>query len=138
MHIRIIPMSMEDSTFVGKSIKEVQDDYFNDYLINVEKGWYFYAKSGLNANEGDLLLFQMSNSIIASATLYDVMRFTKITEDGCKGALILKDVKTFKPITSDELTKLIPEFSGFTQAKLDFDSSSVNLEGLKSRIEIDN
>ena len=73
MHIRIIPMSMEDSTFVGKSIKEVQDDYFNDYLINVEKGWYFYAKSGLNANEGDLLLFQMSNSIIASATLYDVI-----------------------------------------------------------------
>ena len=35
MQIRIIPMSLYDETFVGKSIEEIQKDFFKDYLINV-------------------------------------------------------------------------------------------------------
>ena len=40
MHVRIIPMSLYDETFVGKCIEEIQKDFIKDYLINVSKGWY--------------------------------------------------------------------------------------------------
>lgn len=134
MHIRIVPMSMYDSIFEGKSIEEIQNWYFMDHLINFEKGWYWYAKSGLNSNNGDLLLFQMQNKIIASANLKQVLVFKKMTEDGCKGALLVDDVKVFNPIEKDELNTFISDFKSFSQAKQDFDSKSVDMEKLYSRL----
>ena len=61
MNIRIILMSFEDLKFIGKDINYVQKQFFMKDLIEVSKGWYYYGKSGLDANEGDLLLFQMNN-----------------------------------------------------------------------------
>ena len=135
MHIRIVPMSMYDSIFVGKSIEEIQNWYFKDHLVNFEKGWYWYAKSGLNSSEGDLLLFQMQNQIIASAYLKQVLTFKKMTEDGCKGALLVDDVKVFKPIDKEELSTLINDFKSFNQAKQDFDSKNIDMDKLYKRLQ---
>ena len=134
MHIRIVPMSMYDSIFEGKTIEEIQNWFFKDHLVNFEKGWYWYAKSGLNSNEGDLLLFQMQNKIIASANLKQVLVFKKMTEDGCKGALLVDDVKIFKPIEKDELTTFISDFKSFNQSKQDFYSKNIDMEKLNNRL----
>lgn len=134
MNIRIVPMSMHDSIFEGKDIEEIQNWYFKDHLVNLEKGWYWYAKSGLNSNEGDLLLFQMQNKIIASAYLKQVLVFKKMTEDGCKGALLVDNVKIFKPIEKEELSTLISDFKSFNQSKQNFDSKNIDMEKIKNRL----
>lgn len=140
MEIRIIPMSMQDPTFENKTIKQVQDEFFMDYLIKIGKGWYYYGKSGLEANTGDLLLFQMDNTVIASAELDDVIHFTKPTIDGSSGALILnrKIIKVFKPIIKEELSEIITGFTAFNQTKQKFNIAEVNMELLKQRMELSN
>ena len=131
MNIRIVPMSMNEDIFIGKSIVEIQEEFFMDYLINEEKNWYGFAKSGLNASEGDLLLFQFDNKVIASAILDSVIRYKKETEYGANGAYVLKkgSIKVFKPIERDELKIYIPGFEAFNQAKQQFkieDITSLN------------
>lgn len=137
MQIRIIPMSLYDETFVGKSIEEIQKDFFKDYLINVSKGWYYYGKNGLDANSGDLLLFQMNNQIIASAILEDVIHFSKPTIDGSSGALILdrNTIKIFKPITKEELSSFIKNFISFNQVKQKFKIIDVDFPSLEKRMK---
>ena len=105
-------------------------------LIEVNKGWYYYGKSGLDANEGDLLLFQMNNSIIASAFLDDIIQFSKPTIDGNNGAYIInrKSLKIFKPIDKAELRKLIPTFTEFGRTKQKFREEEVELKLLNERM----
>lgn len=88
MNIRIMPMSFLDFEFIGKDINYAQEHFFMKDLIEVNKGWYYYGKSGLDANEGNLLLFQMNNSVIVSAFLDGIIQFIKSTIDG-KMALTL-------------------------------------------------
>lgn len=137
MNIRIIPMSLNDDEFEGKDIEYVQKEYFKGTLDKTNKGWYYYGKNGLEAQSGDLLLFQMENSIIASAELEDVICFKKTSIDGNNGALILnrKTIKIFKPITKEELKKYIPDFIAFNQVKQKYDSKEVNIELLKERMK---
>ena len=136
MEIRLIPMSMEDTTFVGKNIEQIQTDFFKGSLITEEKGWYYYAKTGLDAKEGDLLLFQIQNSIIASATLDYVLKFKKPTSDGNCGTFVLKidTIKTFKPISKDEMKEIIKGFNSFNQTKAKFNIKEVDMEKLNLRI----
>lgn len=136
MNIRIIPMSFEDPEFIGKDINYVQRQFFMKDLIEVNKGWYYYGKSGLDANEGDLLLFQMYNSIIASAFLDDIIQFSKPTIDGNNGAYIInrKSLKIFKPIDKAELRKLIPTFTEFGRTKQKFREEEVELKLLNERM----
>lgn len=136
MNIRIIPMSFEDLEFIGKDINYVQRQFFMKDLIEVNKGWYYYGKSGLDANEGDLLLFQMNNSIIASAFLDDIIQFSKPTIDGNNGAYIInrKSLKIFKPIDKAELRKLIPTFTEFGRTKQKFREEEVELKLLNERM----
>ena len=136
MEIRIIPMSNDDATFVGKSIEEVQKDFFEGSLVTEEKGWYYYAQTGLEALEGDLLLFQMNNSTIASGTLDTVINFSKPTIDGNYGAYVLKvnTIKTFKPISKEELKEMIKKFDSFNQTKQKFNSKEVDLKKLNERM----
>ena len=136
MNIRIIPMSFEDPEFIGKDINYVQKQFFMKDLIEVSKGWYYYGKSGLDANEGDLLLFQMNNSIIASAFLDDIIQFSKPTIDGNNGACIInrKSLKIFKPIDKAELRKLIPTFTEFGRTKQKFREEEVELKLLNERM----
>lgn len=138
MQIRIIPMSIYNSEFQGKTINQIQKEFFDDYLIYEGKGWYYYGRKGMEANKGDLLLFQMKNSIIASAKLNDIIRFKKPTIDGNLGAYILSKntIKSFRPITKNELSKLICGFKNFNQTKQKFSISAVALKVLNARMSL--
>lgn len=137
MKIRIIPMSIYDVEFEGKNIKEIQEDYFINYLSKEGKGWYYFGQKGIEANTGDLLLFQMNNSIIACATLDDVIHFKKPTEECNYGALVVEEnsIKIFKPIDKEELSQMIIGFIGFNQSKQKFNESDVKLELLMDRMK---
>ena len=97
--IRIIPMSSANPEFIGKDINEVQNDFFEGTLKkdNATLSWYYYEKSGIDAEENDLVLFQMDNCIIASAILDNVIHFHENAADSNRGAYILKTntIKTF-------------------------------------------
>lgn len=136
MNIRIIPMSFLDFEFIGKDINYVQEHFFMKDLIEVNKGWYYYGKSGLDANEGDLLLFQMNNSIIASALLDDIIQFSKPTIDGNNGTYIInrRSLKIFKPIDKAELHKLIPTFTEFGRINQKFREEDIELKLLNERM----
>lgn len=141
MEIRIVPMSFDDIEFTNKTIKQVQDEFFMDSLINIEKGWYYYAKSGLDAQEGTLLLFQMDNTIIASAILDQVLTFRKTTDEGNKGTFVLKkdSIKVFKPITKEEFASITNGLiKSFSQVKRKISSSDINIDELEKRMEINN
>lgn len=95
VEIKIILMNHQDDKFMGKNIKEIQDDYFENYLKNES---YFDCKNrNLNILDGDMLLFQMDNQIIASA-IYSLV-------DKCN--IKKKTIKTFKPIEINELKEYI-------------------------------
>ena len=136
MEIRIIPMSNDDLEFVGKNIEEIQKDFFKGSLIAKENGWYYYAKTGLDAKEGDLVLFEMNNGIIASAILERVLRFKKPTPEGNNGTFVLKTntIKTFKPISKEELKEIITGFDSFNQTKQKFNLEEVNMEKLNEKM----
>ena len=136
MRIRVIPMSLQNEEFVGKTVKQVQISYFVYDLVNKHKNWYFYQTNGLIADEGDLLLFQMDNEIIASAEFYMAKKFLNPDLYGNNGALILKknSIRVFKPINKNDFSKIVPKFKGFSQAKQDFDLNDVNFEELKVKI----
>lgn len=137
MEVRILPMSHKDEEFIGKSIEEIQNDYFLKSLINEYKGYYEYQVSGIEAKEGDLILFQMDNQIIASALYLDILRYKVRSKEGNKGAYKFdtKSIKTFTPITKEELHKLIPEFESFNQVKQQFDIRGFDYGKLFERIK---
>ena len=138
MSIRIIPMSIYNSEFEGKTVNQIQKEFFDDYLNCEGKGWYYYGRKCMDANKGDLLLFQMNNSIIASAKLNDIIRFKKPTVDGNFGVYIFSKntIKSFKPITKKELSKLIIGFTTFNQTKQKFSISDVALKVLNARMSL--
>ena len=131
-------MSIYNSEFEDKTINQIQKEFFDDYLTCEGKGWYYYGRKGIEANKGDLLLFQMNNSIIASAKLNDIIRFKKTTVDGNLGVYILtkNTIKSFKPITKKELSKLIIGFTTFNQTKQKFSISDVALKVLNARMSL--
>lgn len=129
-------MSFLDFEFIGKDINYVQEHFFMKDLIEVNKGGYYYGKSGLDANEGDLLLFQMNNSIIASALLDDIIQFSKPTIDGNNGTYIInrRSLKIFKPIDKAELHKLIATFTEFGRINQKFREEDIELKLLNERM----
>lgn len=137
MYLRILPMSNLDKEFVGKTISEIQQDFFENHLkINEE---YLYQKNGLDAEDGDIVLFQMESQIIAMAKIKSIISFEEPTkEDGNYGAIMFRGntVKTFKPINAEELQKYIPTFKKFSQVKYRFKLGEVKLNELLDRMEI--
>ncbi len=112
---RLIPMSTEENDFKNKSIKEIQNEFFIKNLK--EKGNnYKYRSKGLVANDGDLVLFQMNNSIIASGIFKNRIKYSIIT-DSYHGELeFYKDsISVCNPIKPDELKKYCKRFERFTQ-----------------------
>lgn len=137
MYLRILPMSNLDKEFAGKTISEIQEDFFENHLKNNEE--YLYQKNGLDAEDGDLVLFQMESQIIAMAKVKNVIPFEEPTkEDGNYGAIMFKGdtVRTFKPIDAEELKKYIPEFKRFSQVKYRFKLDEVKLNELLDRMEV--
>ena len=121
-------MNPDNSEFQEKSINEIQNDYFINYL-NYD-GWYKYEKNGLNAEVGDLLLFQMNNSIIASA-IYSMPMAKSNHFVVQKGT-----VKVFKPIDKDEFMGMFNGFKRFSNAKFSIDPTKEQMDLLIKRMDI--
>lgn len=117
--VRILPMNHDGvEDFVGKTIEEVQKEFFCKTMIE-EKGWYRYQTSGLDAKDGDLVLFQMDSQIIASALFKQRL---PINDEEWKGALLFHchSIRIFKPITKEELPSYIQDFKRFGDTKYSF------------------
>lgn len=125
--VRILPMNHE-LEFNNKNIEEVQNEFFLGSLKNgykdIPKGVYYYRTKGLSSKDGDLILFQMDNQIIASAIFQDSIPFERIFNDiKYNGELWVHQdtIKIFNPISNDELQELIPDFKRFGDTKYCFD-----------------
>ena len=118
--VRILPMSHEDPEFVGKTIEEVQRGFFEGTLKE-ECGVYRCLTSGLTAEDGNLVLFQMDNQIIASA-IFERNIPNPNPVDGYKRHLwfYVDTIKTFNLITKDELKEYIPELKKLSEVKYVF------------------
>ena len=128
MSIRIVPMDLNNSEFLGKDIPQIQNDYFVNHLNN--DGWYKYQKSGIEAEDGDLLLFQINNLIIASA-IYD-MPMRKINQ-----FIVRKGtVKVFKPIDKNEFQNIFDDFKRFSNAKYIFKPTKEQMDLLTKRMNV--
>lgn len=126
--IRILPMSMTEE-FVNQDIHDIQQNYFLNELKENRRGHYDYRAKGMNADAGDIVLFQIDNQIIASAEFVDTF-IHKFPQDGLyKGAIIFDpdSIRIFEPITVNELRGLDTGFKGFSQAKqfLDIDYETI-------------
>ena len=132
--IRIIPMSKSEEDFVGKDIEYIQKHFFCRTLIE-RQGWYLYKQKGIVAEEGELLLFQFDNSIIASAELIKSERFARVMDEN-RGSYWLKcsTIKIFDPISPIELRSIIPSFNAFNETKPFFYEYEVDLKKLENRM----
>ena len=143
--IRILPMSKEEQEFKGKTLQEVQSQFFlKDLPIpprdGRKAGEYRYLERSLIADRGTVVLFQYENSIVASATLEKVERF-KAPKGPYTGALYFdpKSIRVFDPVGPEVLREVWPKFSGFNQSKQFLDGSHLPLfEGRLTNIRTPN
>jgi len=119
--VRILPMSSEE--FPNKGIEDVQEEYFLEELPRRMEGRFLCYRL-LNARPGSIVLFQYLNRLIASAILCTVVRFPEADESGYKGTLNfdLKSIKVFDPIGAEVVSKIWPEFNGFSHAMRELDA----------------
>jgi len=116
--VRILPMSAVKE-FEGLSVKEVQRQFFlRDLLHRKTPGRYLYHKSGLQAPPGSVVLFQYSDFLVAEARFQRSYRFLEPDED-YNGALYFdpKTIRVFDKIGSDVVSRIWPEFKGFSHVK---------------------
>ena len=96
--IRILPMSDKAPGFENRSIADVQTRLFLRDLPR-SNGRYRYARSGLNAPAGTVVLFQFKARVIASAVFLRDEKFEK-PRGRFGGALYFdpKSIRTFEPV----------------------------------------
>jgi len=114
--IRVVPMSPDDDSFKGKSVWEVQFEYFLNYLPTAR----YLFKNGLKETKDTLVLFQFQAGIIAYATLVDKERFIKPDQNGYKGAYYFDPASIcilLEPLEYEDLKPIWSNFKGFSQAK---------------------
>jgi hypothetical protein len=93
--VRILPMSSNEKSFRGRSVEDVQKEFFLKELPSPSRsGRYRYPTSGLSAEPGAVVLFQYEGRIIASAIFDRNERFEQ-PEDGYIGALWFDVNKNF-------------------------------------------
>jgi hypothetical protein len=104
--------------FNGRSIEDVQQNFFLSELPSRKDCEYRYHKLGLKAPPGTAVLFQYNCSLIASAVLNRTERFGK-AKGGYEGALYFdaRSIKIFDPIGPTDVFRIWPEFKGFGRAK---------------------
>lgn len=122
--IRLLPMS-SSKEFPDMTYEELQSQFFIDELVNERDGYYHFPEKGMNAGKGTLVLFQFNGQIIASAKLLEVKKHDKPLYGRYSGSYVFdtKSVKTFEPITADELREIDDTFKNFSQSKQHIDSS---------------
>jgi len=124
MQVRLVPMSKKDPDMEGKTIAEIQKDFFEIYLKNVDSDNYegYRFKNAMRAKPGDLFLFQFDGKVIATAILdriieYDI-EMVDINGDRINGQYDFKPstIRTFDPITYEEMKNYVEDFKGFNQS----------------------
>ncbi|MBT2663056.1 HNH endonuclease [Bacillus sp. ISL-45] len=107
------------------SIEDVQKNYFLGNLIDNREGLYYFRKTGMNATEGCLVLFQFDNLIIASANLQNIEKYDSPIEGQYYGAykFDINTVRIFQPITIAELNKIDSSLTRFSQSKQEINVS---------------
>jgi len=117
MQVRLIPMSIDGGSLDVNNVSEVQNEFFLNYLKRNKANYRFIT--GLNANDKDLILFQLNGNVIASAVLKSIIYYNEITSDGYRGeySFYPETINIFKPISAEELKHFCPEFKGFNQSK---------------------
>jgi hypothetical protein len=122
--IRLLPMSASKE-FPTMTYEELQSQFFNDELISEREGHYHFPEKGMNAGKGTLVLFQFNGQIIASAKLLEVKKYNEPLYVRYTGSYVFdtKSIKTFEPITADELREIDDSFKNFSQSKQHIDSS---------------
>lgn len=98
-NVRIVPMEYGEET-----IEEVQEEFFENRLPKKDKKYNCYG-NGIMADEDDLLLFQYDNHIVASAIYIDCNKTVGEEAKEFKNHILIElgTIKTFKPISQDEL-----------------------------------
>ena len=116
MQVRLVPMSRQDLEMKDKTIFEIQNSFFENYLKS-DSGSYSF-KTAIKANKGDLFLFQFEGQIIASAILDRIIKFDAEDKDGYRGKYFFNPntIRTFNPINSEEFKKYASNFNGFNQS----------------------
>lgn len=135
-NIRIIPMNHEKE-FKDRTIDDIQQNFFLGNEMELSNGGNcrcYSDTNGLqNVEEGDLLLFQMDAQIIASAELFAII---KSNEQNYSAEYLLKkdSIKTFEPITFEELKEHCPNINRFGQGKTDLIERNIDVNWLINRI----
>nr|WP_246354644.1 HNH endonuclease [Paenibacillus phytohabitans] len=129
--IRIIPMSLNDISFIGKTISEVQTNYFLTFL---PYGKFRYKKSA-NEKSNSLFLFQFKAQIIAYAILKDNI---KKKEEDYSGAYYFEptSITIFKdPLNVNDIRSIWNEFKKFGQTiqRLDLINLDLFLQFISNR-----
>ena len=115
--VRIFPMSDRAPGFVGLSIEQVQRRFFLRDLAKNGGRWR-YAKTGLSAAAGTVVLFQFKARVIASAKfLYDERYGTP--RGGHCGELRFdpKTIRTFDPVDANSMRRAWAGFRAFGHVK---------------------
>ena len=120
--VRLLPMSKDE--FPNWSIEKIQNQFFLEELTN-KKGYFNYVEKGISALKGALVLFQYDNHIIGSAKLLEVKKHKVPINNIYKGAYLFdKDsIRTFEPLSSDDIKEIDPSFKKFSQVKQSLDPS---------------
>jgi hypothetical protein len=115
--IRIFPMSTQIPGFSNRTIEQVQRDIFLRDLPAMNGRWR-YRRTGLNADQGTLVLFQFQARIIASAIFLRDEKHDR-PRRGCAGELHFdpKSFRTFDPLDVEAMRKVWPRFRGFGHVK---------------------
>ncbi|MGC4032791.1 MAG: hypothetical protein QM754_13870 [Tepidisphaeraceae bacterium] len=115
--VRILPMSDRLPGFVGKTVEQVQRDFFHGRLVKA-KGLFRYPKNGLAAEHGAAVLFQFKAQIIATAMFVRDEKYERPT-DGFAGAMHfdVSSIRTFEPWDADAVRSVWPGFRGFGHVK---------------------
>jgi len=111
--VQILPMSKKE--FGSQSIDEVQAWILSD-LPWKQNGRYHYAKRGLGAEPGTIVLFQFKATIVGKAVFEEqVVR----PEDHHNGFMRFDvgSIETFASVGKDVLRRIWPKFSSFNQAR---------------------
>ncbi len=146
--VRILPMSSEE--FQGQSHEKVQSQYFLGELPSRQGGQYYFRTKGLDANKGDIVLFQYEKKIIARADYVRRERFD-IPVGPYHGALYFDicSIRVFDPVGPEGLLNVWPnEFAGFSNVMAPLDSQFLpkfeqqltsirapSLDGLKQHVD---
>lgn len=121
--VRILPMDSEEE-FHGQSREDVQRQFFLKRLLTPGRppGKYHYHTLGLNSPPGSIVLFQYEGAIIASAVFDRAERFEEPI-GSYAGALYFgpTSIRTFKPVGSELIAEIWPEFKGFSRVKWKLD-----------------